>query len=246
MVLIQLPISAPGLTPPPGAHWLAPHPPPARSAREAVVCRLPRPRALAAQQRRRLSRRTERAEWHRVGESRQGAPRSDSRLRLEAALEQRGPLCNTHTPRRRDTQTRLPAATLTEKPGSARAPRRTRSSRCGSGRGFAACAPACTFSPGAQQPGPAPRPAGKDHSWPAPPSRTRPAPDPSPTGPLDPSFSSEGLQEPRALPNPKPARANAGHRVRAHPLLPRAVYASLCPIQESDRGLGCIIVDHSA
>lgn len=45
VVLIQLPISAPGLTPPPGAHWPAPHPQPTRSAGEAVVCRLPQPRA---------------------------------------------------------------------------------------------------------------------------------------------------------------------------------------------------------
>ncbi|KAK7805002.1 hypothetical protein U0070_021873, partial [Myodes glareolus] len=63
------------------------------------------------------------------------------------------PCAHTHTPRRRNTQTQLPAATSTQRPGSARAPRLTRSSQCSSGgHGFAGCTPSCTFHPGTLQP----------------------------------------------------------------------------------------------
>lgn len=161
-------------------------------------------------------------------------------------MEQRGPLCRTHTPRRRDTQTRLLAATRTERPGSARAPRRTHApasaalgadSRVARPPAPSAPAPSSPDQPRGHQVGPLLACPFAPHS---------PSARPFSSGPLGPLLQPRGLQEPRALPNPKLARANVGHRVGAHPLQPpRAAYASLCPIQVSDRGLEHIIVDHS-
>lgn len=95
------------------------------------------------------------------------------------------PCAHTHTPRRRNTQTQLPAATSTQRPGSARAPRLTRSNQCSSGRarirGLHTLPHLPSRHPAA---GTTLGPAGKSHPWPVPPPRsTRPVPDPSLAGP---------------------------------------------------------------
>lgn len=79
VVLIPLPISARGLTPPPSAHWPAPHPPAGSVLWGGGGLSPPSARGLAAQQRRRLSRRTELAARSGAGESRRGAPGSHPR-----------------------------------------------------------------------------------------------------------------------------------------------------------------------
>lgn len=85
------PHPCPGPNPAPGRSLACTPPPACEVRRGGGGLSPPSAPGLAAQQRRRLSRRTERAERHWVGDSRRGAPRSDSRLRLAAVLEQRGP-----------------------------------------------------------------------------------------------------------------------------------------------------------
>lgn len=154
VVLIQLPISAPGLTPPPGAHWPAPHPQPARSGGGgrwwSVASLSPGPGCAAE---------AAPLPQDRAGRAARGGRKQTRGSWLPSPAVTGGcsgpawsPCAHTHTPRRRDTQTQLPAATRTQRPGSARAPRLTRSSQRSSRHRFAGCAPSCTFGPGAPQP----------------------------------------------------------------------------------------------
>lgn len=195
--------NAPGLSPPPGAHWPAPSS--VRSARgEVVVRRLPPTPGLAPSRRRCLARRADRAGRARdAGRAKAGggrgarAPGGDGQLRLSASAV---PACaHAHAAAQGPPASGRRRPQGRGDPGPARAPGRTRSpAQGGAGRGLAparplrgVCSgPTCSPKPRDQDP----PGAGKGHSdIPVPPRPVHAlqTPEPSPLGDCrPPPFSS--------------------------------------------------------